>query len=127
MPITAHYISLILVLLLVLSIRVILARRAAGVAIGDGGDSGLARRIRVQANLVEYAPLVLIGMAVSEFQQAHPIALHAIGLTLVLGRLVHAYGVSQTKEKLILRVTGMMLTFTAVAMTAVLTFLAAMS
>jgi hypothetical protein len=124
MPITAHYTSILLVLLLVLSIRVIMARRSAGVAIGDGGNPSLARRIRVQANLVEYAPMVLIAMAVSEAMMAHPAALHTIGLLLVAGRLLHAFGVSQDREKLVIRTAGMLLTFASVAVAAGVAFLA---
>jgi uncharacterized protein len=76
---------------------------------------------------VEYAPLVLIAMGLAESMQAHPLALHAMGLLLVVGRLLHAFGVSQTREKFIFRVTGMALTLSAVGVAAVVTFIASVA
>ena len=41
-------------------------------------------------------------------------ALHAIGAVLLVGRLAHAYGLSQTPHIMQLRVFGMVATFTAI-------------
>ena len=62
---------------------------------------------------VEYAPLVIILMALAELQGQSTWTIHLIGLCLVAGRLLHAYGVSQEPELAKLRVAGMALTFTA--------------
>lgn len=126
MAITAHYASMVLVLLLVLTVRVILARRAARVGLGDGGNPDLQRRIRAHANLVEYAPIVLIAMALCESLNAAAIGVHAIGLLLVSGRLLHAYGVSQNKETFVFRTLGMCLTLAAIGLAAALCFLESM-
>ncbi|MEO0679422.1 MAG: MAPEG family protein, partial [Pseudomonadota bacterium] len=45
-------------------------RQGAGVSLGDGGDLRLQRRTRAQGNLVEYAPLFLILLALAEMQGA---------------------------------------------------------
>ena len=51
---------------------------------------------------------------VVETQGAQPLLLHGLCLCLLLGRLAHAFGVSQTAENLSFRVTGMALTFTTI-------------
>ena len=38
--------------------------------------------------------------------------MHALGTGLLVGRLSHAYGVSQQRENFAFRITGMTLTFT---------------
>jgi len=111
MPITALYAGLLALLGIVLSLRVIGARRDARVALGDGGDKVLQRRIRVQANFVEYTPLALILIGLAEGLRTDVWLLHGIGATLLAGRVVHAFGVSQPNEWLLLRMIGMMATF----------------
>jgi uncharacterized protein len=114
MPITALIAGLLALLFVFLSVRVIGARRGARVAIGDGGDKLLARRARVHGNFAEYAPMGLLLMGIAENGGAPKMAIWMIGGLLLLGRLIHAYGVSQEKEQLAFRVTGMALTFTAI-------------
>lgn len=111
MPITALYAALLAPLLVLLAVRVIRQRRTARVGIGHGDDAELLRRMRVHANFTEYVPLALILIGLAESLKTTPLLLHALGLALLAGRLVHAFGVSQTKENLSLRVTGMSLTF----------------
>ena len=50
---------------------------------------------------------------IAELQGAPGIALHAIGLTLLAGRLMHAIGFSRTPQIIPLRVAGMVLTYAA--------------
>lgn len=118
MKITALYAGLLAALFLVLSFRTIFHRRAQKVEIGDGGDRELLRRARVHANFAEYVPisLVLIGLAESLAMPA--LGLHALGVALLGGRLVHAYGLSQSPHNLTMRTVGMMLTLTVVAIAA---------
>ena len=113
MPVTALYAGLLAPILVVLAVMVINRRRAARVAIGHGEDTLLLRRMRVHANFAEYVPLTLVLMGLAESLKTAPLLLHAVGITLLVGRLVHAYGVSQVNETLSYRVTGMLLTFTA--------------
>lgn len=112
--VTPIYAALIGILFVILSVRVIAARRSARVALGDGGDKVLLRCQRVQANCAEYAPLALVLMTLAELQAAPALVLHAIGTMLLGGRVVHAAGVSQENEQFAMRVTGMALTFTAI-------------
>ena len=118
MAITALYAGLLTVLFLVLSFRVIGVRRGQRVEIGDGGDKELLRRTRVHGNFAEYAPLALVLMGLAESMKAAPWTLHLVGIALLLGRVAHAYGLSQTPHVLPLRVGGMVLTFTALSVLA---------
>ena len=113
MPITTLYAALLAVVFVVLSVRVIMVRKGAKVSLGDGGNAGLLRRIRAHANFAEYVPLALLLMGLAETLLAPRFWLHAIGLTLLVGRLLHAYGVSADLKTFAPRATGMALTFTA--------------
>lgn len=116
MPVTALYASLLAPLFILLSVRVIGARASRRVAIGDGGDAELVRRMRVQANFAEYAPLALILLGLAESLGTHRAVLHGLGLMLVIGRAAHAWGVSRNPEPFVFRQAGMGLTFTMIAL-----------
>ena len=114
MRVTALYAALLALLFLVLSFRTIGVRRARKVEIGDGGDKELLRRMRVHANFAEYVPIALILMGAAETLALAPMALHGIGATLLVGRITHAYALSQTPHVMPLRVFGMVATFAAI-------------
>jgi uncharacterized membrane protein YecN with MAPEG domain len=103
-----------------LSFRVIGWRRLKSVELGHGEDSELLRRMRVHANFAEYVPFALLLMAIAESMTAPRPLIHVAGLILIAGRLMHAYGLSQTPHILRLRVGGMILTFTALALSAII-------
>jgi len=92
-------------------------RRVARVALGDGGDSNLMRRMRIQANFAEYVPLALLLLALAEGQGSPAWAVNLLGLMLVAGRAIHACGVGSNTEARYCRVLGMAMTF-AVLLTA---------
>ena len=113
MSTTPIYAGLATFLFLFLSVRVIRGRRAAGVALGDGGQRALLRRQRAHGNFAEYVPLALLLMALAELQDAPTWTLQLIGVTLLAGRLLHAFAVTSEPEPIKLRVLGMTLTFVA--------------
>lgn len=49
-----------------------------------------------------------------------PLFLHGLGVTLLLGRLLHAWGVSQVDENYAFRVAGMAMTFATIMTSALL-------
>jgi len=122
MPVTALYASLLTPLFLLLASQVIRARRAAGIAVGDGGDASLVRRMRVQANFAEYVPLALLLLALAESLGTSPLLLHVLGLALLGGRLLHAFGMSQADEKFAFRVAGVVTTFSTLGVSALACF-----
>lgn len=123
MAITAFYAALLGLLFVFLSFRVIGWRRLKSVELGHGEDSELLRRMRVHANFAEYVPFTLLLMAIAESMTAPRPLIHIAGLILIAGRLMHAYGLSQTPHILRLRVGGMILTFTALALSAIICLL----
>lgn len=120
MVVTPLYAGLLAIVLLVLSLRVIQHRRRARVSIGDGGDAGLQRAMRGQANFAEYVPLALIMMAILELSRFSIYLVHALGIVLVMARVVHGYAFSFTTEFRFGRYWGALLTFAVLVVEAVL-------
>jgi uncharacterized membrane protein YecN with MAPEG domain len=118
LAVTPIYTALLVCLFLVLTYRVITYRRANLLSLGDYGDKNLLKRMRAQANFVEYTPLALLLLLMAELQGSPPVALHLMGLTLLAGRLLHAVGFASTPQKIILRQVGMGLTLLMLAGTA---------
>ncbi len=117
--ITPLYAGLIALLFVTLSIRVIRVRRGDKISIGDAGRSDMAYRIRAQANCAEYAPIGLILLAMAELQGAPVWVVHILGLMLLIGRIMHGWGMSQAPQNLPARVYGMMLTLAMITFTAI--------
>ena len=92
--VTAFYAGIIGMLLLALSFLVVKNRARARVSLGSGGDPGLERAIRAQANLAEYAPVTLILMLILEMAGASSWLLHGCGGVLVVSRVLHAIGMT---------------------------------
>ena len=114
--VTSVYAGLIALLYLYLSLRVIMARFDARVSYGDGGDKVLFKRIRVHSNFAEYAPLALVLLALTEAQGAPALAVHALGLLLLVGRLSHAIGFGRSPQIVPLRRLGVYCTFAMLAL-----------
>jgi len=114
MPITSLYAGLLALLFVALSVRAVLLRRRLGIAIGDAGNAVMLRAMRAQANCAEYAPLGLLLIALVEQGGASARFIHLLGLSLLIGRVVHALGVSRVKERYAYRVIGMVLTFSVI-------------
>ncbi len=111
LTITAIYASLAGLLLLVLSFRVVRSRRKLSVGLGDGGQESLLRAQRAQANFTEYVPIALILLAVAESQVLTGWLLHTAGAVLLLARLLHAWGLSQSSGRSFGRYWGTLLTW----------------
>lgn len=111
LTVTPLYALALVALLLVLSARVILRRRDRRIALGDGDDAELRGRVRAQANFAEYVPFALLLMAMAEANGASAPRLHLLGASLLVGRLLHAWGVGRAKQDLRARTLGMVLTF----------------
>jgi uncharacterized membrane protein YecN with MAPEG domain len=78
----------------------------------------MQKRIRVHANFVEYAPLGLVLLLLAELQGTPNFVLHGLGLSLLLGRVLHAFGLGATPQNVPFRQIGMVLTFLMLVVTA---------
>jgi uncharacterized protein len=121
--ITALYAAALALILVILSARVIAVRRRLRVAVGDAGDDVLARRIRAHGNFAEYVPLALVLMLTGEIAGAPDWMLHALGATLLVGRITHAWSLSA--HSIPGRTIGMTLTFAVLVAGAVMAAAAA--
>jgi uncharacterized membrane protein YecN with MAPEG domain len=109
----ALWVGLHLILLLVLSMLVVRQRRAHGVVLGDAEIPELARAIRAFGNATEYVPAGLVALAVLAMAGAAPVVVNAVGLTLFVGRVAHAIGLSRSGGSSVLRSAGVIATWIA--------------
>ncbi|MBX9925361.1 MAG: MAPEG family protein, partial [Hyphomicrobiaceae bacterium] len=72
------------------------------------------------ANCAEYAPIGLLLLGLAESMKGAPLVLHVLGATLLIGRIVHAVGLSQSPHNMPLRVSGMVMTLTMIGISAAL-------
>lgn len=106
----AFYVALHILLLVVLTGLVIRRRRSQLIGLGDGGDKLMMRLIRVHGNAAEQAApnlalLILMGLL------AAPVwSVHLFGFISLAGRVLHAFGLSQSAGGSLGRVSGMVLT-----------------
>ena len=114
------YAAIFAVMLVVLSIRVASMRGDVRIAIGDGGNIVLQRRIRVQGNFTEYVPMALLLFMFVELQGWPHWLVHGLCLVLLAARLLHAYGIAQEPEDIRFRATGMATTALLLVIAAVL-------
>lgn len=125
--ITPIFAGLLALLYLALTVRVIKARGTEHIGLGDQGNAHLLRRMRAHSNCAEYAPFALLLMMMLELMGGAQWLLFGLGVTLLIGRLGHAYGFSSEPEQGNLRVAGMILTFGVIAVAALANIVLAMN
>jgi uncharacterized membrane protein YecN with MAPEG domain len=118
MPIIPLYGSLLTLVFVVLSVRTIKLRRKYHIGLGDAGNPQLLRAIRAHSNFAEYVPLALVMLFWVEGLGARAFLVHGLSACLLIGRVSHAVGVSREPEDFRFRVTGMVLTFTTLLLSA---------
>ena len=110
MPVTSLYASILALLFLILTIKIIKIRRANKISFGDDDNLALQKAIRAHANFAETVPLSLILLGLAEYSGSSIFTLQIAGFALLLGRMLHGYGISFITENLRFRITGMALT-----------------
>ncbi len=106
---TALYAVILSLLLCHLSMNVIKCRRKNRVLYADGDCKELVIARTAQSNAIDYCPMTLLLLLFLELNGGNIWLLHAIGITFVIGRIIHSRGILQ--EKLKGRVRGMQITF----------------
>lgn len=117
--VTVLYAGLNGLLVLLMAAGVMRQRMRARVQFGSGGDAALERAQRALANWAEYVPLVLILMGLLELQHTSFYLLHALGIALTVGRVLHAWGLSRHSGRSFGRGAGIMLTWVALLVASV--------
>jgi len=112
LPITLTIAGACALLTIWLALRVSHVRRLRKVSIGDGGDEGVATRMRAHANFAEYAPVFLILLAAVELAVGANMWLWGIAILFILSRLAHPFGMERPAPNF-LRMAGIALTWLA--------------
>ncbi len=120
---TAFYAGVLALVLVGLSGWVMAGRLAGNVLHGDGGDADLQKRIRSQANFVEYVPIALILVGLLEGRGTGHGTIQALLVALLVGRLLHPVGMfapANSPRQFACRGGGMVLTFGTIVVAAVM-------
>lgn len=116
LPVTGLYAAILGFAFIWLATRAIKARRTYRVAIGTGQHRMVERAVRAHGNFAEYVPFALLILALCELNRAPDWGLHALGVALLAGRALHAYGISREPENFRFRTAGMSLTFAVIGL-----------
>jgi uncharacterized membrane protein YecN with MAPEG domain len=120
------YAALSALMLIALSVNVIRGRRHNKISLGDGGNDDMQRRMRAQANFMEYTPIFLILLGLAEYHGLPAYGVHGLGVFFLLGRISHAYGMLIAEQHdndgrlsgMGYRIRGMVATFTSLGILA---------
>jgi uncharacterized membrane protein YecN with MAPEG domain len=121
MIVTPFYAGLLGLWFFMLSLRVS-QHRFGGASLGDS-DTRLVRVVRGHGNFAEYTPFILLMMAMLELDHTSIYILHGLGIALLIARLLHGYALSFTQRWRFGRFWGAALTYTVLAIAAVLCIL----
>ena len=113
------YAGILALLGLFFALRVVMARAKKEIGLGDGGDRQMLVLIRVFGNFMEYVPLALVLILLTAVSGAPVWVVHALGIGLIVARILHGFGLSPDKPATFGRVVGALATWVVVAASAV--------
>lgn len=93
--ISGLYISLTAILMVALAMRVVKLRRKHKIGLGSADNKELQLATRVHANLIENAPIAMAMLLVAELNGLSSIYLHLLGMVWIIGRILHAVGLTR--------------------------------
>lgn len=97
--ITAIYGAVLALWLVALALRISLLRKKHRVGMGAGGVADLQVAVRCHGNASEYIPIVILLLLLAELQGASALLLHIFGIAFVVGRILHAQGMTQSQGR----------------------------
>jgi len=109
LPVTSLLTGAAALFLVLLSFPVANHRRKTRLSAGDGGDEAFNRKVRAQANFIEYTPIAIIAIGLLEMNSFPQIWVCGFAATLAAARVLHAIGLIW--NVLIGRMLGALLTF----------------
>lgn len=116
--VTPVYVALAALMFTYLGFRVVQGRRKYRILIGDGGNQDFIWLSRAHGNFTETAPIALIATGAAELAGAPGLLVHACGISLILGRLLHAYSFLKEPRTIGCRQWGMYLTLAGLLVSA---------
>ncbi len=93
----ALYAGANILILLVLAVLVVGGRRRHKITLGDAGNEDFARTVRAHGNAAEYIPAGIAGLLFLALMDETVVPfwlLHAAGISLTLGRILHGWGLN---------------------------------
>lgn len=126
LPVTSIFASIFAIIFVLMSLNVIRNREEQNTIIGDNNNENFKRAIRAHGNFAEYVPFFLILSALNELAHINFLMLYILGFIMLYGRVSHAYGLlvyeptNPMPNALRFRKTGMMATFAAIALSAII-------
>jgi uncharacterized membrane protein YecN with MAPEG domain len=118
--IISFYAGILAFVYIAMSFYVIRGRFVNRISIGHAGNDDMARRMRMHGNFIEYVPFALFLLFLAEYQGANDLFIHALGILLTTGRLMHPIGILKAEGPSVFRAGGMVLTFLAILIAAIL-------
>ncbi|MBE9549782.1 MAG: MAPEG family protein [Proteobacteria bacterium] len=103
-----------------LSYRVVNLRRTEKIGIGSGGNETMRLAVRAHANFTEYVPITLILLFLLMRSANDAKAAAVLAVLLVIARSLHAYGLSGSAGYSIGRFWGTLITWTVLLVTSLL-------
>ena len=103
---TGLFAAVLMIMQMILMGMVTKQRGKSDVLIGDGGDDDMLQAMRVHGNFVENVPIFLIGLALIELLVGSNMWVLVMGCVFVLGRILHAIGMTITTGLSIPRFLG---------------------
>ena len=119
MEITLLYASLLSLLAVSLAFKTGLLRGKTNTMLGEGDAPEMLQAIRAFGNLIEYAPLAIIMLGLLEIQDVGGWKLHILGSTFFVSRILHAYGITISRERTPYRVVGILGTWLSILVMAI--------
>jgi len=103
-----------------LSYRVVSLRRTEKIGIGSGGNETMRLAVRAHANFTEYVPIILILLFLLMRSANDAKAAAVLAVLLVIARSLHAFGLSGSAGYSIGRFWGTLITWIVLFATSVL-------
>jgi len=113
------YAAIFVLIFVLLAVNVSRLRNKHKVSIGGGGRVELERAARVHANFAEYVPFAILLLAFMEMQRQSIFIIHILAIVLLVGRLLHAYGVGGERDNMTFRALGFVMTLGVMVVAAV--------
>jgi uncharacterized membrane protein YecN with MAPEG domain len=110
--------GLLILWLLGLSVLVVMRRRRHRVLFGDGGEGEMTTATRAFGNAAEYIPPGIGALILLALLGIPAPWVHGIGATLLVGRVIHGWGLLYLKGPSVGRILGMALTWLPLALAA---------
>lgn len=114
--VSAFTAGLLIILQMLLLLAAVRRRRRARQSLGDGGDEDLTRAVRRHGNLAENAAIFIVCAALYEMLGGPRPWVEGLCAAFLLGRVLHAVGLSMRNTVNLFRVSGVALTVAASVM-----------